>query len=378
MRLNSKKKVLEYFQKVLSWEATVSRLREWINNEAPLLEHAKFDLEKEGCVKCPMNSEVQKSLFGDLSGIEKTHCLNPACFGQKQNNWLTKHWKQTGYYKRFKTNGFRFFNNLSYSDYEGFWDKPPAKCKDCPHLVTLIYPNGETVRERACVGDKSCYNAAMRPARSSDKGESKPKAWHGEYFREKFYWDQIPLALKDTPPNDEKIKRLALAGLVHSNSDLHEWFAQNFTGKPKDDDGDFYFFLSTHEVWKVVESLPIEKVEDALKEASIMVALQTCFGSDTRHFLGTYLGLDLSRDWRLNEEYLNKKTIKEIMALGEQFGIFEDKKAQDFLYEKLLKKRGRFTSCKKKELVQVFLESGVDLAGKVPEEILNTEGGNEA
>jgi len=62
--------------------------------------------------------------------------------------------------------------------------------------------------------------------------------------------------------------------------------------------------------------------------------------------------------------------VAEIMDIGEKFGIFQDRKAQAFLYEKLLKKRGNFKSCKKPELVRIFLESGVDLKGVVPEEIL--------
>jgi ParB family transcriptional regulator, chromosome partitioning protein len=40
------------------------------------------------------------------------------------------------------------------------------------------------------------------------------------------------------------------------------------------------------------------------------------------------------------------------------------------LYETLLKKRGKFNSCKKGELIKIFLESGVDLAGVVPDEVL--------
>jgi len=54
-----------------------------------------------------------------------------------------------------------------------------------------------------------------------------------------------------------------------------------------------------------------------------------------------------------------------------KFGIDKDTKAQAFLHEKLNKKRGRFDTCKKAELVDIFLKSGIDLSGKVPSEILN-------
>jgi len=71
--------------------------------------------------------------------------------------------------------------------------------------------------------------------------------------------------------------------------------------------------------------------------------------------------------------YLDSKTFGQLLELGEQHGIFADQKAQAFLYEKLGKKRKSWKSCKKSELKRVFLESGVDLAGKVPAEILRIE-----
>jgi len=43
---------------------------------------------------------------------------------------------------------------------------------------------------------------------------------------------------------------------------------------------------------------------------------------------------------------------------------------QDYLFEKLLKKRGRYKSCKKPKLISLFIESGADLAGAVPDEII--------
>ena len=59
-----------------------------------------------------------------------------------------------------------------------------------------------------------------------------------------------------------------------------------------------------------------------------------------------------------------------LYGVEEQFGVFERKEAKTFLYETLLKKRGSFKSCKKEELIRIFLESGMDLAGVVPPEIL--------
>ena len=72
-------------------------------------------------------------------------------------------------------------------------------------------------------------------------------------------------------------------------------------------------------------------------------------------------------------EYLKKKTIAEIKALGEEFKIFEDQKAFDFMVNGLDLPLDAFHRCKKGQLIKLFLESGVDLAGKVPAEILRRD-----
>jgi hypothetical protein len=78
----------------------------------------------------------------------------------------------------------------------------------------------------------------------------------------------------------------------------------------------------------------------------------------------------LQNEWLITEEYLRKKTKAEIIHIGEKFGVFKQKPAEAYLYEKLLKKPGKWASCKKSELVHLFLETGVDLSGVVPTEIL--------
>ena len=80
----------------------------------------------------------------------------------------------------------------------------------------------------------------------------------------------------------------------------------------------------------------------------------------------------------MDKEYLDKKTVAEIHALAQEFGLWKDPKCEAFLYETLGKKRGKFESCKKGELVRIILESGVDLAGKVPAEILKADRGADA
>ncbi len=85
--------------------------------------------------------------------------------------------------------------------------------------------------------------------------------------------------------------------------------------------------------------------------------------------MADHIGIDLSKEWTITEQYLKKKIIPEILGIGERHGIFSDPKAKEYLKETLKKKD--FNSCKKKELIEIFLESGVELTGKVPDEILN-------
>ena len=65
--------------------------------------------------------------------------------------------------------------------------------------------------------------------------------------------------------------------------------------------------------------------------------------------------------------------MKEIHAIAEKYGLWDLKETQSFLFEVLNKKRGKFRSCKKADLIRLFLESGVDLAGVIPDEILPGE-----
>lgn len=121
---------------------------------------------------------------------------------------------------------------------------------------------------------------------------------------------------------------------------------------------------------KQAAGIKLETLQGLLHDAMIQVIMQPQQGADLRRMVADYIGIDLATEWRLTEEYLQKKTTAEILALGEKLGIWADKKAGDFLYETLGGKRGKFDKCKKSELIRIILESGVDLAGKVPDEIL--------
>jgi len=86
-----------------------------------------------------------------------------------------------------------------------------------------------------------------------------------------------------------------------------------------------------------------------------------------------HIGINLMKEFAVTKDYLEKKTIREMLEFGKKSGIFKSKMVQDYLVKTLKKKPGRFDSCKKTELIDVFLKSGVNLVGKVPDEILPTK-----
>lgn len=385
MRLgDDKKRILELMKDVIDYNQSVRRLKDHLDSESIKLKETLFDLEKEGCISCVKNSEVQKKLFG--TAAEKgAHCMNPACYKQKMNNWLQANWKKTRYRKAYHTNGFRFGMDISWNEYESFYGgKRPAKCKDCERFVTLINLDGEVSCRKVCIGDKSCYHQQTREGSGdgsgkTSNGERSAPAWHGQFFRETFFKEQIPMRLRDVPADDDRALQLALISLVKSNREcLHGWFGikhriGDFADMAEESPEDLrWSYLHDEDLIPAVTSMSREAILEDLKEASERVVTEGLV-PDGRRMVAEHLGIDLAKEWRLNEEYLKKKTIKEMLKLGEDLEVFSDKKAQTFLYETLLKKRGSFKSCKKNELIRVFLESGVELAGKVPAEILEKE-----
>jgi ParB family transcriptional regulator, chromosome partitioning protein len=375
-RLFDKHKIKEYTKKAIQWKGgySVRDMRDEIEREAPALKNAKFDKEKTGCPSCRQNSDVQKTLF-ELSSMKNAHCMDPKCFKRNQSDWLTRNWKKSGYRRHHGTNGFRFSGDVNHSDYEMIWDHEEIdeKCTACDSFVTLLMIDGSVFNGRACIGDKGCFRSrgSDDAGDGSTQGGNKRPSWHGEYFREKFYQQTLPMRLQEVPLDDDVSAAVMLFALLKSNSELHEWFGQKH-GKFAEEKEEQYYshHISYEEIWKMVSTMSSTQAKAELKEASILVVTLDQNDTESRRAIADHIGISLKEEWRITEEYLKKKTIAEIKKIAEDFKIFEQPAAKTFLYETLLKKRGKFNSCKKGELIKIFLESGVDLAGVVPDEVL--------
>jgi len=159
-----------------------------------------------------------------------------------------------------------------------------------------------------------------------------------------------------------------LYSLIKLNDDIHGWFAVYSGLRKKEPDG--WFRLSDSQIFEAVEKMRDGELYEAFRDASIHVVMSGQSSADVRHKIGQYFGIDLAAEFEITEEYCQKKTVRELLDIGDKLDIFDDPKAEAFLFEKLLKKRKNFKACKKGELVRVFMESGIDLKGKVPDEIL--------
>lgn len=386
-RLADEKEIAELFKRMMRPDAwgdkedglnvrSVAFVKMLIDERSIDLKAALFD--RAGCKNCEKNSLVQKNMFA-VDGPGKAYCLDVACFKKNQYSWLLvpENWKKTRWAKKEKTNGFRFDDGIKYTEYQTMWNPQRKECQKCENFVSIIslMPDRNDYSRPACV-DLACYKKTFRSREAADSRRTKEQNRshnHGLLFREEFFKARIPEVVKEIPPTDEKISRLTLASILHSNLFLRDWFFK----PPRIKKAKYAtegLFQDMASAWKCLEEMDPEEVTRAIKEASLKIALeQPLFGAKARAMVGKYFGLELARDWRIDEAYLKAKTKAEILRLGKDLKILIDKKAQAYLYETLGKKRGKFDGLKKTELIGVFLKSGVDLAGKVPKEILQEQ-----
>ena len=344
-------------------------LKENIDNMAPPLNSALFDWIKE-CSTCGQNSNVQQKLW-EIDGMKGAHCLDKKCFKQKQNNFLLANWKQSKYRRRFGTNGFRFKEDFSWSEYNSFeyGPKPSKKCKECEHFLTVITLEGAVNTGQACFGEESCFRA-VRSAKAkeehkkerAERGEPEgPRVpWHGEHFREEFLSKRIPQRYQEFEHSHIKMAHMALFAFVKSDQELLYLLKRETKLKDTYEDS---------QVFKIIAKMELDEVQELMKKCALKVIMRhwpvTCEG---RLAIATHLGINLMKEFAVTKEYLEKKTIREMLEFGKKSKLFFDPVVIRYLRD-VIKGKG-FEKCKKTELIDLFLKSGVNLVGKVPDEII--------
>ncbi len=395
LRLGGNEKVLEFLENIPRWqklsELRVSGLREMIDRQAVSLKDAHFD--KAECKKCHKNTDCQRRLFGTES--DKGKCLDPECFTRKLQAWLDVHWAESKANEHgtqtaiIGNNDYGVTGKFTSYDYEA---KAGEKCRSCSHYATIVGLDGKTRSwnlGQVCLGEAACFaevkKASAKQSSSGKTGETDPDAprvpWHGEYFRQQFYQQEIPGLMAKLDQDDPRHLQLALATMLYSARTLHEWFCEQI-GQTKlmeevkaGRESWQYFRLPFYQLLALSQTIEAHQVKKLLAETLVKTALRTDSGYDItftdqdRQALAEFLDIDWSR-FQVNEEYLNKKTKAEVIRfIAKDSRLMVD---QDFL--RYIKARGwenaeKLAALKKGQLVDLVLKCEVDLHGRLPKEI---------
>lgn len=347
---------------------TVIDLKARINRDSPALKYATFS--RGECKTCPKNSAVQIMLW-NLGDEKALLCHDPKCFRKKQQRNLEENWKFTDFFKNYRTTGFRFREDMDWNSFRCFRGymgsfKPDDECKKCDNFVTLISVLGKVDEAKACI-DIPCFEKKERawsrrgdPEKKKLDGSGPRVSWHGEHFREEFLSSTLPKRYELFGHADIKMAHMSLFAFVKLDNELLSYMAKEIKFK------DHYL---DKKLFERIGKMDRDEVQELLQKCALKVIMKhwpvSCEG---RLAAATHLGINLKKEFAVTQEYLEKKTIKEMLEFGEKSQLFKSTKMLVYLKATIGKKE--FKQCKKTELIDVFLKSGVDLVGKVPAEIL--------
>lgn len=341
-------------------------------------------MAKDGCKNCLSNSSAQATIFGDDLSGSKSRCNNPACFREKQRAWLTEHWPDG--YNDFGTTGFIFddeFNQCKFNViYEHHIDSAKKrnadiqKCLTCQSHITVLELTGKVriAWGKICTGEKACYEKIYHGESEFENTSFKTSANHGPEFQDRFYRESIPERFMLLKYDDARALRMTLFALLYGDYNAKCRFAKenNLEGYQED---------VTRKIWIALEAMPVPLLHTWIRNIVCFLLIDNPLiaqgpiagGLEYKPLIAKHLGIHIETEWVITEEYLKKKRIPELIELGNSLGIFTDEKAVAFLANTIKEKK--FENCKKKDLIRVFMESEVDLTGRIPEEILQGQVG---
>ena len=366
-------------------DITVHDLTQNINRLAIPLKKGMFD--KADCKGCPKNTDCQRKLFDTLS--EKGKCFDQTCFQVKQQAWLDVNWatcKENKYGTQQAIIGD--YNTETTGKFSDWSDpKPGEKCQSCGHFTTIVHlANGlEANYGRVCMGEGECFAAVVKEGKRGRGKDGMPKdpnaprvPWHGEFFRQQFYEQEIPGLMAGLADDDPRYLQLTLAMMLYSAKFLHEWYWQEIGRVPPQVDVYHSFSIRFTYLLLTVRELEPGQIKVLLAKALVRMALkkdrgyETIFNDENRQALAEFLEIDWTR-YQVTEEYLGKKTKAEIIKLiDSELWLLADPEFQRYLkgqnipnnIEKLAKEKKPF-------LVNLILNCGVDLHGRLPKEIVD-------
>jgi len=426
LRLSGETSILKAMTDTLSNKFSVKELKAYIENSAPTLAIAKFD--RHECGTCTNNSGTQPDLFGTIEQDAK--CLKPSCFQDKQGTYFAENWSKGKAKLVLGTNGFRFANRLDVSLYQDIprtRETPlPERCAACAECVSVVQIGGKVVKERVCLGDKTCFGdiytapakkaaekkmavapppvadpdfdednegdeqnegtengettitpkSAKSKAKSKEEGEDgeetgldpKRSARRGQEYREKFYAQAIPAKVETMRPDSPATIRMVIAALALENSSAkNTLFAA--LGKAKSPGYIHNKAALVADVFSMEDQQLLPILRDMAGVVFMVADMHAPADPGARHALAQGIGISLAQEFEISEEYLNAHTKRELVAMGEepQVALWKDPKVEA-QKDKVAPKMG-LMSIKKPDLVKLVIDSGATLQGRAPKEI---------
>jgi ParB/RepB/Spo0J family partition protein len=393
LRLGDNEKVLAFLEDLDRGhrkikDLAVYQLKDEIDKLAISLHSGNFD--KQDCKACRKNTDCQRRLFGGEK--DKTKCLDQKCFKEKQQAWYDLNWatcKANKYGTQAAVVGdYNTPVTGQFSSYGG-GPVPTEKCKSCPKFTTVMNIRGTqqfSSQERVCLGDAACFSEVkkadiknQRASKGKSNGEDSdaPRVpWHGEHFRQQFYASEIPRLLEILPEDDFRRLQLALAALVYSSAEVHEWFCQK-VGIELPEKEEWQTYANRFPFYRLLAAaralIPMD-CEKYLAAAVAKMAIdkcsyQTVFTDQDRQAIAEFLDVDFGR-FRVTEEYLQKKTKAELVRfIVHDSGLMEETKFQEFIGQRGYPTVEKLAHAKKGELVDIIQHCEVDLHGRLPKEI---------
>lgn len=333
------KSVLEpsYYQGGGAKVMTAERLRDYIDRMNVTLD--VWPIKGSECETCQSNTAVQENLFGftmEAKGKKVAHCLNPGCFMSRAGSFYAENWAKTKVAKVTGTSAPVFLTRKDVSlinQNYGYIEKPKGECKVCDHFVTLICTEDMIVAaDRACK-DPACYKKVYDKKKGGAKLDGKTgkveavdeKAVAEARYRQRCYnhgWEQREEVYKKYLPGTtptEQAGRVALAALLYHDCEGQRIYMRDAMGEAENDTR----FPDMGRILQHVWTRTAPEVLAWCKTLSVRTVLLPEFGKENRHIVYSGCGRKLTEDYKLNKEFLEKKTKDELIQMGEFLGLLE-------------------------------------------------------
>lgn len=324
-------------QSTFRGEVTAETIKGIIERRAPSLKEALFD--KVDCQGCAHNSKVQLDLYGEDFKADKVRCLKGTCFLDKQKAFLIEEYKDVPGVLVVERPDFQKYTSIV---------KKRKECKKCEkHVIEIEILSG---KKRECCSVKACIHDPVAEKIKGAAPKMKP-----EKAKEKFYKESLTTL---SVPKDKRFK-VAMLMMIETDSRFRE-VAKDMLGLKAANEKDYYFATAG----EILAAL--DKAEDLGPIFNAMVIRYvTRDGYQGKADLSEWLGISAAEGFVVDEWYLKRKQMSEIVDLAKEFKIL------GVMKEKIRGARpewtGEFSSLTKKSVIDAFLSC--DIKGKVPKEI---------